>query len=159
MDYSAQIPPEIYQQDRGPKLVVVIWVFATFSLILIAIKVWTRFKITHQSGLEDLFIFSGWVLSTVFGGILTAAVHLGLGKHPFAIDPAVYPRIIRLHAISAPFGVLNLALPPVAIAILLNQLLDPTPRLKWILYGIPISQMITSSAAAILVFAGCKVLE
>lgn len=59
MDVS-YFPPEFSKQDRGPSLVIVIWVFAALSLSVVSIKVWTRMKILHRSGIEDLFIFSGW---------------------------------------------------------------------------------------------------
>ncbi|KAL8724970.1 MAG: hypothetical protein Q9181_006590 [Wetmoreana brouardii] len=154
MDMVA-IPPEVYDQNKGPMLVIVIWVFASLALAVIGIKVWTRFRILRQSGIEDLFIFSGWVLSIIFGAILTACVHLGLGKHPFAIDPKVVPRVLKLYLISVPFAIFTLSLPPIAVAILLKHLLAPTRRQLWILYGVPILQLVTAVMDVILIFVQC----
>ncbi|KAL8699741.1 MAG: hypothetical protein Q9201_005824 [Fulgogasparrea decipioides] len=137
-------------------LLIIIWVFASLALALIGIKVWTRFRILHQSGLEDLFIFSGWVLSIIFGAILTACVHLGLGKHPFAIDPKVIPRVLKLYLISVPFAIFTLSLPPIAVAILLKHLLPPTRHQLWILYGVPILQIVTAVMDVILIFVQCS---
>lgn len=48
-------------EDRGPQLVIIIWIFAFLASAVLCIKVWTRFKILHQSGIEDIFVFLAWV--------------------------------------------------------------------------------------------------
>ncbi|KAI4087642.1 MAG: hypothetical protein LQ344_006640 [Seirophora lacunosa] len=94
-------------EDRGPQLVIIIWIFAFLASAVLCIKVWTRFKILHQSGIEDIFVFLAWVLSIIYSALLTASVHWGLGKHPVAISPADLSHAIELYTVSVPFGVLS----------------------------------------------------
>ncbi|KAL8962956.1 MAG: hypothetical protein Q9193_000713 [Seirophora villosa] len=94
-------------KDRGPELVIIIWLFAFLASAVLCIKVWTRFKILHQSGIEDMFIFLAWVLSIIYSALLTASVHWGLGKHLVAISSADLSHAIKLYTVSVPFGVLS----------------------------------------------------
>ncbi|KAL9027649.1 MAG: hypothetical protein Q9180_007296, partial [Flavoplaca navasiana] len=98
MDAStpSSIPPEVYKQDRGPGLVIIIWVFASLALATVTIRIWTRFKLLHRSGPEDLLIFSALIGSLIWGAILTASVRQGLGKHAYALDPSRVSMALKL---------------------------------------------------------------
>ncbi|KAL8727666.1 MAG: hypothetical protein Q9166_005902 [cf. Caloplaca sp. 2 TL-2023] len=115
---AASIPPEVLKQDRGPRLVIIIWVFASLTLTAVSIKVWTRIKVLHRSGLEDFLMLSAWVLSVIYGALVTASVHMGLGRHPYAIDPTKISHTLKLYTIAMPFGVLfSFSLPSTSAAI------------------------------------------
>ena len=60
MDPS-KVSPDILQQDKGPLLVITIWVFGSLALIVVCLNFWTRLKVLHQSGLEDIFVLLAWV--------------------------------------------------------------------------------------------------
>ncbi|KAL8953813.1 MAG: hypothetical protein Q9222_000322 [Ikaeria aurantiellina] len=149
------IPPAVLKQDKGPALLAVIWIFAALALITVSIKVWTRFKILHQSGVEDLLIFLAWIFSLIFGAILTASINLGLGKHMFAIDPRNLSYLLKLYLISIPFAMTTLSLPLLAVAILLKHIIDPTPRQTLVLYCLPALQIIAIQIDIILIFTQC----
>ncbi|KAL8777561.1 MAG: hypothetical protein Q9194_002488 [Teloschistes cf. exilis] len=140
------MPPELLKQDRGRNLVTVIWVFGALSLIVVSIKVWTRMKILHQSGIEDMFIFSGWA----------SALLSSLGKHPVAVDPDRLPHLEKLYLISLPFAILTLSLPPIAVAILLDRLIEPARSQKWVLFSVPALQFIAAAVEVVLLFVQCS---
>ena len=71
MDPSV-LPPDYLKQDRGPLLLRVIWIFASLAFTVVCCKTWTRFKVLHKSGLEDVFVLLGWV--SLAQGIRTARV-------------------------------------------------------------------------------------
>lgn len=96
------------------------------------------------------------VLSIINGSILTACVSLGLGKHPFAVDPDQLPYLEKLYLISLPFAVLTLSLPPIAVAILLDRLIEPEQSQKWVLYSVPALQFIAAAVDIILLFVQCS---
>ncbi|KAL9583198.1 MAG: hypothetical protein Q9212_002848 [Teloschistes hypoglaucus] len=161
------MPPEVSKHDRGRNLVIIIWVFGTLSLTVVGIKVWTRMKILHQSGIEDMFIFSGWarcctqthdaqVLSFINGSLLTACVSLGLGKHPSAVDLDKLPHLDKIYTVSLPFAILTLSLPPIAVAILLDRLIEPQRSQKWVLYSVPALQFIAAAVDIVLLFVQCS---
>ena len=62
----ASIPPEIYNEDRGPMFLIVIWVFASLALATVSIRLWTRFKILHRSGPEDFLMVFAWVSTAIY---------------------------------------------------------------------------------------------
>lgn len=173
MDH-ASFPPEILKQDKGPQLVVITWVFASLAFVVVSIKTWTRFRILHQSGLEDLFVFLAWVsidarrrsekgsssdcpkvLSLVFGAILTASVQAGLGKHTFAIELDAVVKTIKLYSISMPFGILSVSLPTISLAIILDNITAPTRRRRWLLFSLPALNVIIKITNVILIFTTC----
>ncbi|KAL8707934.1 MAG: hypothetical protein Q9225_007681 [Loekoesia sp. 1 TL-2023] len=167
---TAAIPPEVLNQNRGPDLVAVTWVFAFLALVVVGIKIWTRFRILHQSGLEDLFVFLAWVcavtmkdlvsdqsqvLSLVYGALLTASVHYGLGRHHFAMDPQNIATTVSLYTVAVPFGVLSKSLPTLALAILLQKILEPKRLQTWLLYGVPVLHVITKIVDVVLIYTSC----
>ncbi|KAL8905989.1 MAG: hypothetical protein Q9171_006453 [Xanthocarpia ochracea] len=152
---SAPIRPDVIRQDKGPRLVAVIWVFASLALLTVSIRTWTRFRILHRSGIEDFMILFAWVLSLIYGALLTASVHLGLGKHAFAIDPSKITYAIKLYTIAVPFGVVVLALPTLAIAIILNGLIAPSKWQTCILYFFPVLQFVMGIAGIVILLTQC----
>lgn len=43
-------------QNRGPALLIVIWVLTGLAVIVVSIKIYTRIKIIHAPLLDDIFI-------------------------------------------------------------------------------------------------------
>lgn len=41
--------------NRGPTLVIVIWILTALALIVVSIKVYTRIKIIREPALDDFF--------------------------------------------------------------------------------------------------------
>ncbi|KAL8753995.1 MAG: hypothetical protein Q9199_004644 [Rusavskia elegans] len=146
--------PEYLQQDKGPLLVRIIWVFEALALTAVCLKVWTRVKVLHQSGLEDVFVLLSDVLSLVYGALLTVSVHYGLGRHAAAIVPTAR-KAIKLYVAAIPFGMLSVTLPTLAIAIILHQTTDPSPQQLRFLYGIPMLNLVIRIVNVILVFTSC----
>ncbi|KAL8786819.1 MAG: hypothetical protein Q9213_002556 [Squamulea squamosa] len=153
--YTTQLPPEVLKQNKGPLLLSIIWIFASLALIVVSIKVWTRIKVLHQSGLEDLFVLLAWVLSLVYGAMLTASVHYGFGKHPSAIDSKAILIAIKLYAAAIPFGIFSVSLPTLAIAIVLKKITAPSTRQIWFLYGMPALNVAIKVVNVVLILTTC----
>lgn len=96
------------------------------------------------------------LISLIYGALLTASVRLGLGKHPYAIDPSKMSQMLKLYTMATPFGILVLALPTLAIAIVLADLIGSTRRHTWILYLFPVLQILIGIIGIILLFTQCK---
>ncbi|KAL8898810.1 MAG: hypothetical protein Q9207_006523 [Kuettlingeria erythrocarpa] len=156
---SASMAPAKDNQDIGPQLVIIVWVFASLSLVVVSIKTWTRFRILHKSGLEDLFIFLGWVLSLVYAAVLTASVRAGLGEHPYALEVEALVRTVRLYAIAIPFGNLSVSLPTISLAIILDDITVPTDRQRWLLFGVPCFTALVKVVDVILICTTCAPLS
>ena len=87
--------------------------------------------------------------------MLTASVHLGLGKHAFAIDPSKITYAIKLYTIAVPLGIVVLALPTLAIAIVLNGLIAPSKWHTCILYFFPVLQFVVGITGIVMLFTQC----
>ncbi|KAL8671553.1 MAG: hypothetical protein Q9168_003938 [Polycauliona sp. 1 TL-2023] len=149
------MPPGYLQQDKGPMLVKVIWIFASLALIVVCLQFWTRLKVLRQSGLEDVFMLLAWVFSLVYGALLTASVYSGLGKHPAAIGPTALARAIELYSKAIPFGMLSVTLPMFAVAIVLDNITAPSIQQRRLLYAFPTLNLVIRVVNVILVFASC----
>ncbi len=57
------IPPPGGDQNRGPELLAITWTFTALALIVVIVKIYTRFKIVHETGLDDFLIFVSTVRS------------------------------------------------------------------------------------------------
>ncbi|KAI4277662.1 MAG: hypothetical protein L6R38_005404, partial [Xanthoria sp. 2 TBL-2021] len=94
------------------------------------------------------------VLALVYGALLTASVHYGLGRHAAAIAPTAL-KAIKLYVAAIPFGMLSVTLPTFAIAIILHQTTDPSRQQLRLLYGIPMLNLVIRIVNVILVFTSC----
>ncbi|KAL8851202.1 MAG: hypothetical protein Q9221_003833 [Calogaya cf. arnoldii] len=92
-------------------------------------------------------------MSLIYGALLTASVRVGLGKHPYAIDPRNMSQVLKLYTFAVPFAILGLAVPTLAIAIVLIGLIGPIRPRTWIVYFFPILQIVIGVIAVILLFA------
>lgn len=95
------------------------------------------------------------ILSLVYGAILTASVRSGLGQHAYALEPFAVMTAIRLYAAGIPFGILSVALPACAIAIILEKITAPSKRQVRFLYGVPALNIVIKIGNVILVYTTC----
>ena len=47
--------------DRGPEILAIIWTFTTLALVVVSLKIFTRYKIVHDTGLDDFLVFLSMV--------------------------------------------------------------------------------------------------
>ena len=55
-----QLPPD---DNKAPDLLAVLWTFTMLALIVVLLKIYTRLRIIHETGLDDFFIFLSMVRS------------------------------------------------------------------------------------------------
>ncbi|KAI4176147.1 MAG: hypothetical protein LQ343_001191 [Gyalolechia ehrenbergii] len=48
-------PPSGGSHSTGPGMLVITWLFTGISAVVVSLKIWTRYKIIGQTGLEDVF--------------------------------------------------------------------------------------------------------
>ena len=57
---TTQLPPD---DNRAPELLAVLWAFTILALIVVLLKICTRLRIIHETGLDDFFVFFSMVRS------------------------------------------------------------------------------------------------
>ena len=60
---SSLDPPPGGDQNQGPKIIIVQWVLTALALIVVGGRIFGRFRITHNAGLDDLWIIIAMVTS------------------------------------------------------------------------------------------------
>jgi hypothetical protein len=48
-------------ENRGPELLIIIWIFTVLTILVVGLKLFTRVNILHAFGFDDFFI----IISTV----------------------------------------------------------------------------------------------
>ncbi|KAL8745580.1 MAG: hypothetical protein Q9190_002292 [Brigantiaea leucoxantha] len=142
--------------SAGPTILIVTWTLTSVAVVVVALKVWTRIRLIHLTGADDVLTVIALVFVLVYASIITVAVHAGLGRHLIYIEPENLTRAIKLAIIANPFVIIASALPNVAVAIALNRILIPVYWQLTILYGIPILQCIIALISSILAFTYCN---
>ncbi|KAL5365186.1 Alpha/Beta hydrolase protein [Aspergillus floccosus] len=139
-------------QDKGPTLLVVIWTLTALTTLMVAVRLFIRTKIIRNLGLDDWLIAFSMVSATahdhintqstvqVLGlinvALATLAVHHGFGKHSSTIGPVATEKANFIIDIGWIFGILSFAVPKLGVAALLNRILNPSPRVWWMIWGL-----------------------
>lgn len=98
-------------------------------------------------------------LSILYATISTASVAAGIGRHPYYLGAQQAAQAIKLNSIAFVPGMLSLAIPKLAVACLLERLLNPKNSQKWrkaVLYTLSISCIAMAGICSILFWAQCK---
>ncbi|GAB1211926.1 hypothetical protein ATERTT37_001050 [Aspergillus terreus] len=145
-------------QDQGPALLVVIWTLTGITTVMVAVRLFIRTKIIRNLGLDDWLIAFSMVctrppasaiardhinphspmqvLGLVNVALTTLAVHHGFGKHSSTIGPVATEKANFIIDIGWIFGILSFAVPKLGIAALLTRILNPSPRVWWMIWGL-----------------------
>ncbi|KAL1993268.1 hypothetical protein VTN49DRAFT_3217 [Thermomyces lanuginosus] len=120
-----QIPPNIDPtEDKGPKIMGVLWALTGFTTLVVAARLYIRLVMLRSFGLDDYLIAAGMLMNFAFCAVTTTAVINGLGKHLKLIDPNKMEMVLLLNNLSFLFGILAFTIPKLAIAALLNRILN-----------------------------------
>lgn len=63
---ASAISPFPPDDNRGSELLAVLWAFTALATVIVVLKIYTRFKIVHETGLDDVLIFLSMVNSSIF---------------------------------------------------------------------------------------------
>lgn len=116
----------------------VLWALTGFTTLLVAARVYIRLVMLRSFGLDDWLIVFGMIMGFVFCGITTAAIVNGFGKHLMYIEMDKIETVLLLNNLSFLFGILSFTIPKLAIAALLNRILNRNKFhqiLLWFLTG------------------------
>ncbi|PGH00227.1 hypothetical protein GX51_05924 [Blastomyces parvus] len=126
------------QADKGPLILVIIWVVTCLTTVLVGARLYVRVRIVRNVGLDDWLILLSMILNFAFVILVTVSIYYGFGKHQDTLTPEQI-RGSRLNAqIGSLFGILAISIPKLGVAAMLNRILVPTPfhrNMVWVLSG------------------------
>ena len=176
-------PPVGGDQNRGPALLAVTWLFTGLASLIVSFRLFSRVKILKETALDDGFIILSLVSSSrywqlaslddslddrifshvhrlqvlilICTSVISASVSAGMGRHEYYLTPYQRIQATKLNYIANPFGIMAYSFPNLSVAIFLNRILR-LPRLqKSLIYSVPIAQCVIAGIACVLLFTQC----
>ncbi|KAI1059116.1 hypothetical protein LB507_003905 [Fusarium sp. FIESC RH6] len=150
--------PEYLAESRGPMIRTVTWLSVLLPTLLVSLRVYTRVFVRKVFGLDDWVIVFSLLILIAYGGIIEAAVQIGLGRHIEYIltaHPEDAVPLALLGQISQPFVVMSCALGKTSFSISLMRL-AVQPFIHRFLWFIVISMLTLHILISIIVFVRCK---
>lgn len=109
-----------------------------------------------RSGAHFLTCLIDQLIVLVHLCLLTYTTTLGLGKHQITLPLHQVPKAIKWIFINAPWGIMGVAIPKLAVVIFLGRIVGPSKRKQiCALYFVVTTLIILSFVAAVLSFAQC----
>ncbi|OJJ43619.1 hypothetical protein ASPZODRAFT_73793 [Penicilliopsis zonata CBS 506.65] len=124
--------------NRGPTILVVLWALTSITTIIVIARLLIRAKVIRNFGVDDYLIAVSTILSLAYCAITTANVMVGYGRHQKFLSTSALETALLLNTVSFVFGILSFTLPKLAVAALLNRIMNPSrfQRLSlWFLTG------------------------
>ncbi|ROW04361.1 hypothetical protein VSDG_00915 [Cytospora chrysosperma] len=151
-------------ESRGAEIIIVAWVFTGIAIVVAALRFFVKARISKELGWDDFFILLSMATGIAASIFASYPVCLGLGKHTAAVlaEPGGSGKVLlatKIQMIGYPFNILAFTLPNVAIAILVNRLLDPRLWRTRLLYSMAALQVVLALIPCIIVYVQCTPIE
>ncbi|EER25284.1 hypothetical protein D8B26_007908 [Coccidioides posadasii str. Silveira] len=125
--------------NKGPMLLAVMWSLTIVTAIIVTARIYIRAKIVRNLGPDDWLIIAGMALGIVYVAITHVNVVVGYGRQQKTLAIENIETAIMLNTVSFIFGILSFTIPKLAVAAMLNRILNPTRFQRyflWILTGL-----------------------
>ena len=113
-------------------------------------------SIQEPSILLDWFDLLVQILLFIQGGLVSASISSGLGRHQYYLTLEQLTGAVEWQVISEPFGIFGVSLPKLAITILLIKIMGPSKSGAAWLWLLNVALNALSIASTIALFAQCK---
>ncbi|RDW63230.1 uncharacterized protein DSM5745_10341 [Aspergillus mulundensis] len=146
-------------QTKGPRILGVFWAFYTVSVFMVTARLYIRARWLRNIGLDDYIIAVSMVMLTGYTIVTTVNVGLGFGKHTSMITAdggaTLLTKVLLINYIDFAFGIMSFTTPKLAIAALLNRIMNPGRFHRvwlWVLTGLV---FVSSTICIVVLFTMC----
>lgn len=173
---SGSVAPAGGNRNRAVELLVVTWCECIISIVLVALRIYSRIKITHNLGWDDHFIlltlvcfwnkkYINWLTPNVSTcqilTIIFSSFWVVLGandgcRHIYYLSPEQISLVTKINWISQPFAIMALATGKISVAFLILRIIGTSSWRKGFLYFIMITCFVFCALAAIFSFVQCS---
>ncbi|KAJ5557916.1 hypothetical protein N7513_003502 [Penicillium frequentans] len=80
------VTAENLSDDKGPKVLAVVWTLTSLTLLMVVARVFIRLKMLKNFGFDDYLIVVAMALGLAYCGATTASVYYGFGKHTIVVE-------------------------------------------------------------------------
>ncbi|KAL4942742.1 hypothetical protein BDV06DRAFT_157794 [Aspergillus oleicola] len=141
--------------DKGPKILSVLWGLTGITTIICAARMFIRGKMLRNFGSDDWLISFAMTMSIVYCSINTANIAIGYGKHAWVLSQDTVEEASLLNSIGFLFGIISFSVPKLAVAAMLNRILNPSIWQKALIWGLAGLGATISGICIIVLFTMC----
>lgn len=173
------LTPEYVSQTKGPRILGTFWAFFSLSILIVSARLYVRARMLRSIGSDDYIIIASMVrdsllvthfianscvqIQLLLAGytiVTTVNVHLGYGTHASVIEAkggeALLEDILLINYIDFLLGIMSFTTPKLAIAALLNRILNPSKWQRVMLWSLTGLVFVASSICIIVLFTMCN---
>lgn len=151
--------PKDGDRDRAAELIAITWSQCAVSIIFVALRFYSRTRLTGNLWYDDAFIIITLVLLIVTVILWTVlAVNNGC-KHIYYLDSSELVPALRLSWITQTFAIAAVATGKISVAFLILRIMGKSTWRRRLLYFCIVSNSIFCSLAIIFTFVQCKPVE
>ncbi|KAJ5411069.1 uncharacterized protein N7487_005428, partial [Penicillium crustosum] len=155
----ATMDAEYIHQKKGPRILGVFWAFYSVSAVMVSLRLYIRARMLKNIGLDDYIIVAAMAMVTSYTILTTVVVVMGYGSHTSVLMEKggmdLVERILVLNYANFALGIMSFTTPKLAIAALLNRIMNPSRFHRiwlWILTGFVFA---ASTICIIVLFTMC----
>ncbi|KAF2677267.1 hypothetical protein K458DRAFT_320208 [Lentithecium fluviatile CBS 122367] len=128
------------------------------ALLFMGLRFFCKAAFTRRFGIDDGLLLFAWILTLVFGALVTASVRFGLGKHD--TDNSPEDRILwnKFLFFANAFALTAIPISKTSFAVTLLRI-APKRWHKWLIWFIIISMNVAMLLLAILLLSQCRPVE
>ncbi|KAL4931390.1 uncharacterized protein BDV17DRAFT_297144 [Aspergillus undulatus] len=141
--------------DKGPKILSVLWGLTGITAVICAARMFIRGKMLRNFGSDDWLIAFAMIMSIAYCGINTANIAIGYGKHAWVLEDKTVEHASLLNSLGFLFGIISFSVPKLAVAAMLNRILNPSFWQKALIWGLAGLGAVISGICIIVLFTMC----
>ncbi|KAJ5384077.1 hypothetical protein N7517_001988 [Penicillium concentricum] len=155
----ATMDAEYMNQTKGPRILGVFWAFFSVSVVMVSLRLYIRARMLRNTGLDDYIIVAAMVMVTSYTVLTTVNVLLGYGSHTSVLMERggmdLVERILVINYANFALGIMSFTTPKLAIAALLNRIMNPSRFHRIWLWILTASVFVASTICIIVLFTMC----
>ncbi|CDM34355.1 unnamed protein product [Penicillium roqueforti FM164] len=155
----ATMDAEYINQTKGPRILGVFWAFFSVSVVMVSLRFYIRVRVLRNIGLDDYIVLVAMVMVTSYTILTTVNVVLGYGSHTSVLmekgEIDLIERILVINYANFALGIMSFTTPKLAIAALLNRIMNPSRLSRVWLWILTASVFVTSTICIIVLFTMC----
>ncbi|CCF41401.1 integral membrane protein [Colletotrichum higginsianum] len=143
-------------ENKGPNIMLTIFVIVDISTLFIAARLFVRIKILGQTHLDDHLTVLSLLLSYLTVGLEIWAIRCGNGRHADTLSQEQQSAAILSTISGFPPNVLAYTVPKFAVVALLVRILNPGRVHQMVLWSLATVCLVLVSLCIIILFAQCS---
>ncbi|KUM60935.1 hypothetical protein ACN42_g6181 [Penicillium freii] len=155
----ATMDAEYINQKKGTRILGVFWAFYSVSVVMVSLRLYIRARMLKNIGLDDYIIVVAMVMVTSYTIFTTVIVVLGYGSHTSVLMEkggiGLVERILVLSYANFALGIISFTTPKLAIAALLNRIMNPSRFHRIWLWILTSFVFVASTICIIVLFTFC----